>query len=165
MARCSTPVSRCPAAYVATVRQLGGPPVDARRRWSRRYWLGTPEVILADLLGRDVDGGRGGCLLPRAGRGATSRRTPAWPTVLAALRTRGHPVAVFTGASSRAAAILLTSAGVAVDLVVGGDQVRRPKPAGDGLLLAASRLGVPPASLAYIGDAPNDLRAARSAAA
>ena len=94
--------------------------------------------------------------------GADVALYPGVRAVLAELRRQGHPVAVFTGSSSRAAAILLTSAGVAVDLVVGGDQVERPKPAGDGLLLTASRLGVPPSSVAYIGDAPNDLRAARA---
>ena len=38
-----------------------------------------------------------------------------------------------------------------------------PKPAGDGLLLAARRLGIAASALAYIGDAPNDLRAAAGA--
>ena len=36
------------------------------------------------------------------------------------------------------------------------------QPAGDGLMLVASRLGVPASDLAYVGDAPNDLRAARA---
>ena len=70
---------------------------------------------------------------------------------------------VFTGASSRAATILLRAAGIAVDVLVGGDEVTRPKPAADGLLLTARRLGVAPGDLAYIGDAPIDLRAATAA--
>jgi len=149
-----------PAAYVATVRELGGPPVTPAQV-VERYWLGTPELILADLLGLDVAGAAADDYYRRLA-GASVALYPGVQAVLAELRRRSHPVAVFTGSSSRAAAILLTSAGVAVDVVVGGDQVERPKPAGDGLLLTASQLGVPPSSLAYIGDAPNDLRAARA---
>ena len=49
--------------------------------------------------------------------------------------------------------------------VVGGDEVERPKPAPDGIDLACGRLGVSPDSAAYIGDAPNDLEAARRSGA
>jgi HAD superfamily hydrolase (TIGR01509 family) len=149
-----------PAAYVATVRELGGPPVTPDQVVAR-YWLGTSEMILADLLGRDVAAAAAD-IYYRQLAAADIGPYPGVADVLAALRRRGHPVAVFTGASSRAAQILLASAGVAADLVIGGDQVQRPKPAGDGLLLAASSLGVPASSLAYVGDAPNDLKAARA---
>jgi HAD superfamily hydrolase (TIGR01509 family) len=149
-----------PAAYVATVRELGGPPVTPAQV-VERYWLGTPETILADLLGQDVAGAAAEDYYGRLA-GADVAVYPGVRAVLAELRGRGHRLAVFTGSSSRAAEILLTSAGLAVDLVVGGDEVERPKPSGDGLVLTAGRLGVPPSSLAYIGDAPNDLRAARA---
>jgi HAD superfamily hydrolase (TIGR01509 family) len=149
-----------PAAYVAAVRQLGGPAVTPAQVISR-YWIGTPEAILADLLGRDVEAVDAEVYYGQLA-GAQIEPYPDVDDVLAALRARGHPVAIFTGASSRAAAILLRSAGLHADLVIGGDDVQRPKPAGDGLMLAASRLGVPASGLAYIGDAPNDLRAARA---
>jgi HAD superfamily hydrolase (TIGR01509 family) len=152
-----------PAAYVAAVRQLGGPAVTAEQVVSR-YWLGTPEKILADLLGRDV-GAADAEVYYRELAGADVVQYPDVAVVLAALRSRGHPVAIFTGTSSRAAALLLTSVGLHADVVIGGDLVQRPKPAGDGLELAASRLGVPPSSIAYVGDAPNDLRAARAVGA
>jgi HAD superfamily hydrolase (TIGR01509 family) len=149
-----------PAAYVTTVHELGGPAVTPEQVVAR-YWLGTAEMILADLLGRDITAADADLYYGQLAD-ADIAPYPGVAEVVAALRTRGHPVAVFTGASSRAAEILLASAGLAVDLVVGGDQVRRPKPSGDGLVLAASWLGVPASSLAYIGDAPNDLRAARA---
>jgi HAD superfamily hydrolase (TIGR01509 family) len=149
-----------PAAYVTAIRELGGPVVTPAQV-VERYGLGTPEAILADLLGRDVAAAAADVYYRELAR-ADVAPYPGVTEVLATLRRRGHPVAVFTGASSRAAAILQASAGMAPDLVVGGDQVRRPKPSGDGLVLAASRLGVPASSLAYIGDAPNDLRAARA---
>ena len=101
-----------PAAYVATVRELGGPAVTPEQV-VERYWLGHA----GDDPGRPAGPGRG----RRPRRMSTTADWPAadvapYPgvaDVLAALRERGHPVAVFTGASSRAAAILLTSAGVA----------------------------------------------------
>jgi HAD superfamily hydrolase (TIGR01509 family) len=151
-----------PAAFVSAVRELGGPAVTPGQVVAR-YSLGTPEVILADLVGRDA-AAAAAAVYYRELTGADVAAYPGVADVLAALRERGHPVAVVTGASSRAAAILLTSAGVQADVVIGGDHVLRPKPAGDGLVLAASRLGTPASRLAYIGDAPNDLRAARAAA-
>lgn len=93
---------------------------------------------------------------------------PAYPGVLgtlAGLAALGQPIAVFTGASARSAAPLLRSAGIGVDVLVGGDSVARPKPAPDGVLAIAERLGVPPHRLAYIGDSPADLGAARASGA
>ncbi len=104
-----------PAAFVAAVRRLGGPPASPAEVIAR-YSLGTPEVILADLVGRDVTAADADAYYRELAGSRTSSPTPAWPTVLAALRARGHPVAVFTGASSRAAAILLAIAGVDVDV-------------------------------------------------
>jgi len=149
-----------PAAFVAAVGQLGGPAVTPAQVVAR-YSLGTPEVILADLLGREIATAEAEAYY-RELTAADVAPYPGVAEVLAALRERGHPVAVFTGASSRAAAILLTSAGVQADVVIGGDHILRPKPAGDGLVLAASKLGTPASGVAYIGDAPNDLRAARA---
>jgi HAD superfamily hydrolase (TIGR01509 family) len=149
-----------PAAFAAAVGHLGGPAVTPAQVIAR-YSLGT-EALLATLLGREITATEADAYY-RELAGSRVEAYPGMAEVLAALRAHGHPVAVFTGASSRAAAILLASAGVAVDVLVGGDHVQRPKPAGDGLVVAASRLGVLVSEIAYIGDAPNDLRAARSA--
>jgi HAD superfamily hydrolase (TIGR01509 family) len=149
-----------PAAYVTAVLRLGGPAVTAADVVAR-YWRGIPELILADLLGRDLTAAEADVYYDELGQ-AEVAPYPDAPGVLAALRARGHPVAIFTGTSSRAATMLLAAAGLSADVVVGGDLVRRPKPAGDGLALVASRLGVPASGLAYIGDAPNDMRAARA---
>jgi HAD superfamily hydrolase (TIGR01509 family) len=150
-----------PAAYVAAVRRLGGPAVTAAEVVAR-YSLGVPEQILADLLGRALTPGEADVYYGELAQ-AVVAPYPDAAGVLATLRARGQPVAIFTGTSSRAAAMLLASAGLRADLLIGGDLVQRPKPAGDGLVLAAARLGVPASALAYIGDAPNDLRAARAA--
>jgi phosphoglycolate phosphatase/AHBA synthesis associated protein len=48
------------------------------------------------------------------------------------------------------------------DVVVGGDEYERQKPAPDGLLVALDRLGAPAADAAYVGDSPYDMSAARA---
>ncbi len=152
-----------PAAYVSAVRQLGGAAVTAEQVVAA-YPVGPPEVLLAHLLGRQLAAGEAEVYYAELA-GAVAVPYAGVAEVLEALRQRGQPVAVFTGASSRAASMLFAMAGINVDVLVGSDQVSRPKPAADGLLLAARQLGVGPADLAYIGDAPNDMRAAGAAGA
>jgi HAD superfamily hydrolase (TIGR01509 family) len=147
-----------PAAYVAAVRRLRGPDLTPAQVVAS-YSVGPPEVLLAHLLGRELAAGESEAYYDELS-GASVQAYPGVAGVLTALRARRHRVAVFTGASSRAAKMLLASAGVAVDVLVGGDEVAHPKPAGDGLLLMARRLGIAPGNLAYIGDSPYDLRAA-----
>ena len=48
-------------------------------------------------------------------------------------------------------------------VVVAGDDVGRPKPAPDGLLLAQRQLGVTAGATAYVGDAEVDLDCADAA--
>lgn len=148
-------------AFIQAVGRLGGPDVNADLVVAS-YALGTPEVILAHLLGRELGPGDAGAYY-EALEATSVRAFPGGADVLAALRARHRAVAVFTGASSRAAGILLSSAGIVADVLVAGDSVKRPKPAGDGLVLAARQLGVTTAELAYIGDSPLDLRAATAA--
>jgi HAD superfamily hydrolase (TIGR01509 family) len=150
-----------PSAFVAAVRQLGGPLVSAEQVIAC-YPMGTAEVILAHLVGRELAAVEADAYYAELAA-TTVGPYPGVADALAELRARGHAIAVFTGASGRAARMLLTSAGLSVDVLVGGDQVGRPKPAGDGLVLTAQRLGIAPADLAYIGDSPLDLRAAKAA--
>ena len=150
-----------PAAFVAAVTRLGGPPVTAEQVVAS-YARGTPETILAHLTGRSI----GAAEAEAYYRELATVRVAPYPGVLETLRelrALGHAVAVFTGASRRAAQMLLSGAGLDVDVLVGGDEAGRPKPAGDGLVLAAARLGADPGALAYIGDSALDLRAARAA--
>jgi HAD superfamily hydrolase (TIGR01509 family) len=151
-----------PAAFAAALaRRGGGPRVDAARVIAA-YPLGTAEVIMAHLAGRDVTGTD----MDEYYRELAGRAVATYPgiaEVLAELRADGHAIAVFTGATRRAAGILLAAAGVAADVLVGGDEVRHRKPAADGLLLAADLIGVPADGLVYVGDSPEDMGAARAA--
>jgi HAD superfamily hydrolase (TIGR01509 family) len=150
-----------PAAFMAAVLELGGREVTAQEVITA-YPLGPPAVILARLLGRPVTDSDTEAYYSRLGQ-ASVEPYPDVAATLAELRARGHVVAVFTGASRRAAVLLLRAAGLAADVLVGGEEVARPKPAPDGLMLAAERLGLRPADLAYVGDSPLDTRAARAA--
>ncbi|WP_405659938.1 HAD family hydrolase [Streptomyces sp. NBC_01166] len=150
-----------PAAFVKTVQALGGRSVDAAEVVGA-YWRGTPEVILEHLVGRQLAPDEMDLYYQEL-ESAAPALYPGVREVFDALRTQGRVCAVFTGASTRAALMLLKSAGLEVDLVIGGDQVQRSKPAPDGILLAADKLGTDATQLAYVGDSPLDLRAARAA--
>jgi phosphoglycolate phosphatase len=150
-----------PAAYAAAVLRLGGPVVAADEVIAA-YPLGPPEVILPHLTGRALTVAEMEAYYAELGH-ARVRPYPGVAGTLAVLRAAGRPIAVCTGASHRAATMLLAVAGLSADVLVGGDQVRHPKPAPDGLIRIAARLGIRPGELAYVGDSPGDLRAARAA--
>jgi HAD superfamily hydrolase (TIGR01509 family) len=150
-----------PDAFVEAIADLRGPDVD-RGDVVAAYSLGVPEAILEHFLRRSLHSGEEETYYRRL---AQVRVSPyeGIADVLGALRSTGHPVTVFTGASSRAARSLLSAAGLEVDILVCGDDIARPKPAPDGLLEAARRLGTRPDRIFYLGDAPTDLLSAEAA--
>jgi len=153
-----------PAAYAAAIHELCG------RECSE------DEIIAA------YSAGPAGALIARfTGRPSTENDIDCWHRHLEArvhlttiyegvidtleqLRAAGLALGVFTGATRRAALAQLRHARAAdlFDVVVASDEIERVKPAPDGLLLAASRLGLSTDRLAYVGDALNDLRCARA---
>ncbi|WP_410809113.1 HAD family hydrolase [Micromonospora sp. 067-2] len=155
-----------PAAYRAAILAGGG------RQYTddeiiAGYPLGAPSALLSALLRRpatetDVERYH----LELAAVAAQVASYDGVPELLADLAGRA-PVGLFTGASHRAAHILLERVGLAdhFRVIVGGDEVTRPKPAPDGVVLACRRLDVAPQRSAYVGDSPLDLRAARDAGA
>ncbi|MFQ6143805.1 HAD-IA family hydrolase [Streptomyces seoulensis] len=87
------------------------------------------------------------------------------PEMLRQLRARGVPLAVATGKSGPRARSLLEQLGL-LDLfavVIGSDEVARPKPAPDIVLKALGVLGSAPSRTLMVGDAVTDLASARSA--
>ncbi|GGW86151.1 HAD family hydrolase [Streptomyces caelestis] len=155
-----------PDAFIAAVRAMGGP-VHSRAEVVALYSLGPPRAMLSQMLGRpcgeeevalyhEILSERAAQVAPCAGvRTAIDR-----------LR-RTVPMAVFTGASRRAADILLGAVGLreCFSVVVGGDEIERPKPHPEGIIKACSLLSVPTRRCVYVGDAPTDLEAARRAGA
>lgn len=107
-----------------------------------------------------------------AGLAAVAALGPVSPVPLTDL---GRLFARFTGAGLRCAVVTsddrrsvddlfdVFDLHALVDVVVGGDDTNRPKPAPDPLLLAADRLGVVPSRLLMVGDSTTDQGAARAA--
>lgn len=85
--------------------------------------------------------------------------------LLAAVRAAGMKVGIVTTKYRRRITEVLDKYGVpdAVDIIVGGDSVKDPKPAPDGLLLASELLGIPVEEMLYVGDNEVDAKAAGSA--
>ena len=83
--------------------------------------------------------------------------------LLAALRQRSIKIAV--ASSSRNAALILQRIGLdqAFDAVVDGNDITRSKPDPEVFLLAAQRLGVPPATCLVVEDAEAGITAAHAA--
>lgn len=155
-----------PDAYIVSVLKLGGPEYS-REHVIQAYPLGPPSVILGYLLGRAA----GTEEVQQYHRTLEELSTavagiPEIEVTLQALTNKVH-LGVFTGASLQACSILLRSARLQhyFEVLVGGDEVRHPKPHPDGILAVCQRLRVPPASAAYIGDSPLDLEAARRSGA
>jgi len=84
---------------------------------------------------------------------------------LKALHTNGLPLALVTNKPTPFVAPLLNALGIAhyFTVVIGGDDVQNKKPHPEPLLLVASRLGITPQSLLFVGDSRNDIQAAAAA--
>jgi len=85
--------------------------------------------------------------------------------VLVRLHEEGRRLGIVT--AKRRSTVELAFARVPVahlfETVVGGDETERHKPDPAPLLLAAERMGIDPATAAYVGDSPFDIRAAKAA--
>jgi HAD superfamily hydrolase (TIGR01509 family) len=154
-------------AYREAVLRGGGRPC-APEEVVAAYPLGPPAAILTHLLGRPCEAAdlrTYHVLLERL----TDRLMvyPGVPETLHALAAKGVPLAVFTGASHQAARIVLAGAGLLrhFSVVVGGDEIARPKPEPDGVEFACLAMGVECPSSGYVGDSPLDLEAARRSGA
>ena len=80
------------------------------------------------------------------------------------LRARGISLAVCTGASRPIANFTLAQSGLShyFRTVVTGNDVDKPKPDPEGLRIAIEKIGAHSDQAVYVGDHPNDIKAARS---
>ncbi len=155
-----------PAAYRAAVLASGGR-AHTDEEIIAGYALGAPADLLGALLGRPATADDLTRYHDELAAVADQVTVYDGVTALVTEAARRVPVGLFTGASHTSARILLDRTGLArhFSVVIGGDQVERTKPHPEGVLLACRRLGVAPGRIAYVGDSPLDLRAARSAGA
>jgi HAD superfamily hydrolase (TIGR01509 family) len=155
-----------PDAFIATVQAIGGI-TYTREQVIDLYPVGPPAHLLTCLLRRPSTAAD---LVEYHQRlRATASTIQPYPEIASVL-TMLHgrlPMAVFTGASSQAAHLLLEETGLLdhFGVVVAGDQVDRQKPHPDGILRVCEQLGVPAKGAAYVADAPIDLEAAQRAGA
>ncbi len=94
-----------------------------------------------------------------------TRLLPGAAQAVAALKARGLAVGVCSNKPREFTRRLLDLLGLGrqVDLVLGPEDVERPKPAPDMLLAALARLGLRPGQVLYVGDMVVDIDTARSA--
>ena len=91
---------------------------------------------------------------------------PGAPDFVRAARLRGYKLALATSADRIKMIGNLAEIGIAgeaFDAIVTGDDVQHKKPDPQIFLLAAERLGLPPAQCLVLEDAPNGIRAAAAA--
>lgn len=98
-------------------------------------------------------------------QGHDAIRHPAMEVMLARLHQAGVRLGVVTGKGRRSALISLQRLGLDryFPVVITGDDVSRPKPDPEGILLAMRQLGAEPGNTMYVGDSSADIRAARAA--
>jgi pyrophosphatase PpaX len=84
--------------------------------------------------------------------------------VLLALKDEGRKLGLVSAKrrSTVELAFAATEIGHLFDVVVGGDEAERGKPAPDTLLVALDRLGTQPSDAVYVGDSPYDMTAAKA---
>jgi pyrophosphatase PpaX len=85
--------------------------------------------------------------------------------VLVRLHEEGRKLGIVTAKRRDTAQLAFDRVGLGhfFEAVVGGDETERHKPDPEPLLLGAERLGADPATTAYVGDSPFDMRAAKAA--
>jgi HAD superfamily hydrolase (TIGR01549 family) len=158
-------MTSAPQAYVDTIRSLGGPDVSPSEVVA--VWhIGPTPVVLEHFLGRPVSPDDTERFHRHfAAVVATVQPYPGVVGMLDELDRGGHRLGVFTTATHRAATTTLAAAGLAgyFRVVVGGDDVSRPKPAPEGLELSCLRLGTGVTDAVYVGDAAVDLQCADAA--
>jgi HAD superfamily hydrolase (TIGR01509 family) len=88
---------------------------------------------------------------------------PGAGPLLASLAAAGVPCGLVTASSRAVMDAVLTVTGLRFSVTVCGEDVRRAKPDPEPYLLAAARLGVPPAGCVVLEDSPTGAAAARAA--
>ncbi len=134
-----------------------------------RHFGPSEVVILSKILGSKDKGAAAGAVCHAYMRdnvhGAPLHDGVA--EMLDTLKSRGMPIAIVTGRGWESTEGILRHHGMLDRFVtvIANDHVAEPKPAPHGILMAAERIGVPAASVIYVGDSHFDMKAAHRAGA
>lgn len=133
----------------------------------KQYFGAGVDRILGRILG---DAGRAGAafeyyLEHQATLALRTQMHTSVREMLKDLADRGVPMAVVTGRHERDLELVLAPHNLKDYFVtlVADNHAAKSKPAPDGVLLAAKRMGLDPAHTFYVGDAVYDMQAARAA--
>jgi HAD superfamily hydrolase (TIGR01509 family) len=181
----AVPAAIDPGQVRAVLLDMDGTLVDsdaaverAWRVWARQHSIAEADVLAiahgspAEITVRRVAPHLGPAEVAESGRFLLELQYPDLSDVVAApgvaallavLAQRHLPWAVVTSADARLADIRLTAAGICAPLLVTVEQVAHGKPAPDGYLAAAARLGIPPAACLVVEDSGPGVAAGRAA--
>lgn len=146
----------------SAARRLGGRPVT-RAAFEQTWGQGIAADIERFYPGQTVETLEDDYCRHFLDHAEHLRVDPAAARVLAELRARGVRSALVTNSPSSLASGILERAGLAMDVVVGGTDVPRPKPAPDMIARACERLGVDHRAALVVGETDFDRQAAEAA--
>lgn len=130
-------------------------------------FFGPPEDdILRDLMGENYKAAHKDYFdFYNSNHSSLADLYPGIKEVLEIIKTANIPLAVFTGKGQRAATITLKLLEIYdyFDLIVTGDDVKKHKPAPEGILMFIDKFHLDKNKVLLIGDAPADIKAARAA--
>lgn len=155
-----------PDAFIKTLAQFGVT-VKTRQEIIACYHIGDPRALFSHFLGRHAEDAVIDAY--HHNLAVEAQQVAAYDGIRELLDALQPHVklGLFTGASHGAAEILLGASDLTnyFETIIGGDEIKNPKPAPDGVVKAFHALSLSPEDGFYIGDSPDDLTAARRAGA
>ena len=146
----------------ATASHFGCPPVE-RDQFRAAYGQPTEEDVRAFFPGRTVAEVEAFYDAHFGDYSQHVESNPEAPHVVLILRHMDIRIGVITNTPSPLARQILKDVGIAPDILVGGSDVPKAKPAPDMVLRACELLGVAPADALVVGDSTYDQQAAAAA--
>lgn len=155
------------ASFNHAIEELGEAPRTADE--IKRYFGAGADRILSQVLGDESKGKRAFEIYKDHQRRSAHRVVlhSGIAELLDQIASHKVPIAIVTGRHSEDLEIVIERHRISTRFVtiIADNHVPRSKPAPDGILLAASRLGLDAGEVMYVGDSPVDIQAARSAGA
>ncbi len=126
----------------------------------------TEDGILKEMMGHNFDDARKDYFDFYSDKHNTMADIfPGIRDALAMIKAEGLPISIFTGKGRDSSLITLEKIGVLeyFDMIVSGDDVQEHKPSPEGIRKFVEKFGLQNDRVLMVGDAPSDIKAARSA--